>query len=176
MHALPSFFKPELGDRGYDSVYVKRPSIHVSNWSGEKKHDGCGIFYKYVGGGDSLRWFDASHSVGVFNSVASTVCVRGVCRKDKFELKECESINFHDPHDRVAILALLKMRHFAQFVLVGCTHLWWNAKCVVVSRLLPCVGVVQRRSSWSHSLTCACRPVVGKWTTRWPSCLSSRKK
>lgn len=50
------------------------------------------------------------------------------CRKDKFELKECESVNFHDPHDRVAILALLKMRHFAQFVLVGCTHLWWNAK------------------------------------------------
>lgn len=40
------FFKPELQDRGYESVYVKRPSIHVSNWSGEKKHDGCGIFYK----------------------------------------------------------------------------------------------------------------------------------
>ncbi|CAI5745756.1 unnamed protein product [Peronospora destructor] len=89
-----TFFKPELQDRGYESVYVKRPSIHVSNWSGEKKHDGCGIFYK----------------------------------KDKFELKEFEAINFHDPHDRVAVLALLKMRHFAQFVLVGCTHLWWNAK------------------------------------------------
>lgn len=42
------FFKPELDDRGYDSVFVKRPSIHVSNWSGEKKHDGCGIFYKQV--------------------------------------------------------------------------------------------------------------------------------
>uniref|UniRef100_A0AAV1UJ85 Endonuclease/exonuclease/phosphatase domain-containing protein n=1 Tax=Peronospora matthiolae TaxID=2874970 RepID=A0AAV1UJ85_9STRA len=91
-----TFFKPELQDRGYESVYVKRPSIHVSNWSGEKKHDGCGIFYK----------------------------------KDKFELKEFEAVNFHDPHDRVAVLALLKMRHFAQFVLVGCTHLWWNAKRV----------------------------------------------
>lgn len=43
---MVSFFKPELQDRGYESVYVKRPSIHVSNWSGEKKHDGCGIFYK----------------------------------------------------------------------------------------------------------------------------------
>ncbi|CAH0514204.1 unnamed protein product [Peronospora belbahrii] len=91
-----TFFKPELQDRGYESVYVKRPSIHVSNWSGEKKHDGCGIFYK----------------------------------KEKFELKEFEAVNFHDPHDRVAVLALLKMRHFAQFVLVGCTHLWWNAKKV----------------------------------------------
>eukprot|EP00644_Phytophthora_capsici_P000950 jgi/Phyca11/551623/estExt2_Genewise1Plus.C_PHYCAscaffold_430066 len=91
-----TFFKPELQDRGYESVYVKRPSIHVSNWSGEKKQDGCGIFYK----------------------------------KDKFELKEFEAVNFHDPHDRVAVLALLKMRHFAQFVLVGCTHLWWNAKKV----------------------------------------------
>jgi hypothetical protein len=52
-------------------------------------------------------------------------------RKDKFELKEFEAVNYHDPHDRVAVLALLKMRHFAQFVLVGCTHLWWNAKCVL---------------------------------------------
>ncbi|KAF1316910.1 Glucose-repressible alcohol dehydrogenase, partial [Globisporangium splendens] len=43
-----AFFKPELSDRGYDSVFVKRPSIHVSNWSGEKKHDGCGIFFKKV--------------------------------------------------------------------------------------------------------------------------------
>ncbi|KAH7492067.1 hypothetical protein PRIC1_002459 [Phytophthora ramorum] len=91
-----TFFKPQLQDRGYESVYVKRPSIHVSNWSGEKKHDGCGIFFK----------------------------------KDKFELKEFEAVNFHDPHDRVAVLALLKMRHFAQYVLVGCTHLWWNAKKV----------------------------------------------
>ncbi|TDH73226.1 hypothetical protein CCR75_007941 [Bremia lactucae] len=41
-----TFFKNELQERGYDSVYVKRPSIHISNWSGEKKHDGCGIFYK----------------------------------------------------------------------------------------------------------------------------------
>ncbi|TMW66426.1 hypothetical protein Poli38472_004191 [Pythium oligandrum] len=91
-----TFFKPELHERGYDSVYIKRPSIHVSNWSGEKKHDGCGIFYK----------------------------------KDKFELKECETINFHDSHDRVAVLALLKLRHFAQFVMIGCTHLWWNPKKV----------------------------------------------
>ncbi|CEG36739.1 Glucose-repressible alcohol dehydrogenase transcriptional effector CCR4 and related proteins [Plasmopara halstedii] len=91
-----TFFKPELQHRGYDSVYLKRPSIHVSNWSGEKKHDGCGIFYK----------------------------------KEKFELKEFEAVNYHDPHDRVAVLALLKMRKFAQFVLIGCTHLWWNAKKV----------------------------------------------
>ncbi|DBA04628.1 TPA: hypothetical protein N0F65_012211 [Lagenidium giganteum] len=91
-----TFFKPELSERGYDSVFVKRPSLNVSNWSGEKKHDGCGIFYK----------------------------------KNKFELKECESVNFHDAHDRVAILALLKLRDFSQFVLVGCTHLWWNAKKV----------------------------------------------
>ncbi|KAI9922567.1 hypothetical protein PsorP6_000090 [Peronosclerospora sorghi] len=91
-----TFFKPELQYRGYESVYVKRPSIHVSNWSGEKKRDGCGIFYK----------------------------------KDKFELEEFEAVNYHDPHDRVAVLALLKMRHFAQFVLVGCTHLWWNANKV----------------------------------------------
>lgn len=50
-------------------------------------------------------------------------------------------MNFHDPHDRVAILALLKMRHFAQFVLVGCTHLWWNAK---YESLCVCDGCVER--------------------------------
>lgn len=115
IHKGCRFFKPELYVRGYDSVYVKRPSINVSNWSGEKKHDGCGIFYKCGLFSLSLYWCLAS----------LTWAAR---RKDKFELKECETFNFHDPHDRVAIMALLKMRHFAQFVLVGCTHLWWNAK------------------------------------------------
>lgn len=73
-------------------------------------------------------------------------------RKDKFELKECETINFHDPHDRVAIMALLKMRHFAQFVLVGCTHLWWNAKYVMVDAPPTLI-------SWYHlkmPFTCGC--------------------
>jgi mRNA deadenylase 3'-5' endonuclease subunit Ccr4 len=115
-----SFFKPELYVRGYDSVYVKRPSINVSNWSGEKKHDGCGIFYK------------CACCVPICAFLPPPCSHRRVVssRKDKFELKECETFNFHDPHDRVAIMALLKMRHFAQFVLVGCTHLWWNSKYV----------------------------------------------
>ncbi len=39
------FFKPELGSLGYDSVYVKRPSVHGTSWSGVEKHDGCGIFF-----------------------------------------------------------------------------------------------------------------------------------
>lgn len=41
------FFKDTLGsDRfGFNSVYLKRPSITVSSWSGQIKTDGCGIFY-----------------------------------------------------------------------------------------------------------------------------------
>lgn len=54
------------------------------------------------------------------------------------------------------------MRHFAQFVLVGCTHLWWNAKCVVVFH--DCVtGGVYAVLSCSHASHCslgfACRKV-----------------
>jgi len=41
-----TFFQKELGNLGYDSVYHKRPSVHVSSWSGKQKHDGCGIFFQ----------------------------------------------------------------------------------------------------------------------------------
>lgn len=43
-----TFFKYEFLARGYDSVFVKRPSVNISNWSGKTKQDGCGIFFKYV--------------------------------------------------------------------------------------------------------------------------------
>lgn len=41
-----TFFRSELCERGYDSVYVQRPSLNPSNWSGMKKEDGVGIFYR----------------------------------------------------------------------------------------------------------------------------------
>jgi hypothetical protein len=36
----------EFKARGYDSIYLKRPSIHHSTRSGKTKTDGLGIFYK----------------------------------------------------------------------------------------------------------------------------------
>ncbi|OQR92087.1 hypothetical protein ACHHYP_04109 [Achlya hypogyna] len=94
-----TFFRPALLGLGYESTWVKRPSAHRSTWSGEKKMDGCGIFF----------------------------------RAARYELRECESINFHDEHDRVALLVLLQERaedHKGELLLVGCTHLWWNARKV----------------------------------------------
>ncbi|KAG9410409.1 Nocturnin [Aphanomyces cochlioides] len=91
-----TFFRPSFLALGYDSVYVKRPSTHSSTWSGDKKMDGCGIFF----------------------------------RQDKFELKECDSVNFRDEHDRVALLALLKEVGTKHHILVGSTHLWWNSNKV----------------------------------------------
>ncbi|RHZ01718.1 hypothetical protein DYB37_004809 [Aphanomyces astaci] len=88
-----TFFRPTFLALGYDSVYVKRPSGHVSEWSGEKKMDGCGLFFK----------------------------------QSKFRLKEVESVNFSDEHDRVALLVLLQEIATNQLVLVGATHLWWNS-------------------------------------------------
>lgn len=41
-----TYFKPEMQSRGYDSVFVKRPSVNPSTWSGKRKQDGCGIFFK----------------------------------------------------------------------------------------------------------------------------------
>ncbi|KAF0699356.1 Aste57867_10072 [Aphanomyces stellatus] len=91
-----TFFRPSFLALGYDSVYVKRPSAHTSTWSGEKKQDGCGIFF----------------------------------RQSKFRLKEVESVNFRDQHDRVALLLLLQEIATDQLVLVGTTHLWWNSRKV----------------------------------------------
>ncbi|KDO34289.1 hypothetical protein SPRG_19107 [Saprolegnia parasitica CBS 223.65] len=94
-----TFFRPAMARLGYESAWVKRPSTHRSTWSGEKKMDGCGIFF----------------------------------RNDRYELRECESFNFHDEHDRVALLVLLQERsddNKGDMLLVGCTHLWWNSRKV----------------------------------------------
>ncbi|ETW05713.1 hypothetical protein H310_03421 [Aphanomyces invadans] len=88
-----TYFRPTFLELGYDSVYVKRPSGHVSEWSGQKKLDGCGLFF----------------------------------RQSKFSLKEVESVNFSDEHDRVALLVLLEEIATSELVLVGTTHLWWNS-------------------------------------------------
>lgn len=40
-----TFFKYEMEKEGYDSVYIKRPSLHHTSWSGKDKSDGCGIFW-----------------------------------------------------------------------------------------------------------------------------------
>eukprot|EP00735_Rhodelphis_limneticus_P004450 TRINITY_DN16035_c0_g1::TRINITY_DN16035_c0_g1_i1::g.13814::m.13814 TRINITY_DN16035_c0_g1::TRINITY_DN16035_c0_g1_i1::g.13814 ORF type:complete len:439 (-),score=42.81,sp/A8MS41/CCR4D_ARATH/26.71/1e-27,Exo_endo_phos/PF03372.18/5.6e-18 TRINITY_DN16035_c0_g1_i1:438-1676(-) len=40
------FFRDRFPAAGYASIYIKRPSLHHSPWSGENKHDGCGIFFK----------------------------------------------------------------------------------------------------------------------------------
>jgi mRNA deadenylase 3'-5' endonuclease subunit Ccr4 len=127
------FFKDELGQLGYASVYVKRPSIHGTSWSGPipppsacgdeeltlngcagiEKHDGCGIF---------------------FNG-------------DRFKLVMEKSINYKDEHDRVALMVLLEDRQPSRagrsgedrpeegdeteterdLVLVATTHLYWDA-------------------------------------------------
>jgi CCR4-NOT transcription complex subunit 6 len=41
-----TFFQKEFFKLGFDSVYLKRPNTHESNWSGLIKSDGLGIFYK----------------------------------------------------------------------------------------------------------------------------------
>ncbi|OQS06614.1 hypothetical protein THRCLA_01343 [Thraustotheca clavata] len=95
-----TYFRPALASLGYESAWVKRPSTHRSTWSGEKKMDGCGIFF----------------------------------RQERFKLRECESFNFHDEHDRVALVVLLQEhgdeKSHDNYVMVGCTHLWWNSQKV----------------------------------------------
>jgi len=39
-------FAAEMRQLGYASVYVKRPSLHATSWSGMDKEDGCGIFFR----------------------------------------------------------------------------------------------------------------------------------
>lgn len=39
-------FKDRLEARGYNSVFLKRPSITATSWSGVDKFDGCGIFFQ----------------------------------------------------------------------------------------------------------------------------------
>eukprot|EP00736_Rhodelphis_marinus_P011110 Rmarinus@m.26671 len=41
-----TWFKPSFEKRGFSSHYVKRPSTHVSSWSGLHKTDGCGVFFR----------------------------------------------------------------------------------------------------------------------------------
>lgn len=89
-----TFFREEMHMRGYESVYVKRPSINVSTWSGEGKKDGCGVFFK----------------------------------RNAFELVDCDSVNYNDVHDRVAMLALLKHKTSQRHMFVSTTHLWWNIR------------------------------------------------
>ena len=31
---------------GYRSVYLQRPTTHTSDWSGDKKKDGCAVFFR----------------------------------------------------------------------------------------------------------------------------------
>ena len=77
-----------MAERGFKSVYVKRPSVNVSSWSGRYaarvvgarrpcpftsrsvKHDGCGIFF----------------------------------RETMFRLEATETLNYDDTHDRVALM------------------------------------------------------------------------
>ena len=42
-------FKDDLEAEGYNSVFLKRPSITASSWSGVNKYDGCGIFFQRIG-------------------------------------------------------------------------------------------------------------------------------
>jgi endonuclease/exonuclease/phosphatase family metal-dependent hydrolase len=41
-----TFFRPRLESAGWSSIYCPRPALHPSNFSGKKKQDGLGIFYK----------------------------------------------------------------------------------------------------------------------------------
>eukprot|EP01130_Rhizamoeba_saxonica_P001578 TRINITY_DN1142_c0_g1_i5.p1 TRINITY_DN1142_c0_g1~~TRINITY_DN1142_c0_g1_i5.p1 ORF type:complete len:253 (-),score=61.58 TRINITY_DN1142_c0_g1_i5:24-782(-) len=83
-----------MDELGYDSVYLKRPSLNISSWSGRFKHDGCGIFFL----------------------------------KSKFKLLEEISWIYEDIHDRVALVAALKIIETEQIIVVGNTHLYWNSK------------------------------------------------
>eukprot|EP01091_Cochliopodium_minus_P015179 TRINITY_DN5320_c0_g1_i1.p1 TRINITY_DN5320_c0_g1~~TRINITY_DN5320_c0_g1_i1.p1 ORF type:complete len:385 (+),score=117.50 TRINITY_DN5320_c0_g1_i1:124-1278(+) len=40
-----SYFQKNFSKIGLQSVYSKRPSLHISSWSGRFKEDGCAIFY-----------------------------------------------------------------------------------------------------------------------------------
>ncbi len=35
-----------MAAHGYDAVYVQRPSMNVSGWSGRFKFDGCALFFR----------------------------------------------------------------------------------------------------------------------------------
>ena len=41
-----TWFEPQLRALGYHCLYVKRPSLHMSNWSGTEKQDGCLVAYQ----------------------------------------------------------------------------------------------------------------------------------
>ena len=116
-----TYFEPELSALGYKCIYIKRPSLHMSNWSGTEKHDGCLIAYQQsmvrrVVDVEQINYDDAHDRVGLVVLLEWAVRTEGVC----------------------------------PYVLVGTTHLYWDHKLLAVQvneldQLLTSVTRMQRK-------------------------------
>jgi CCR4-NOT transcription complex subunit 6 len=108
------FFSHKLRELGYESVYLKRPSIHASTWSGVDKEDGCGIFYKR-----SRYRLILDHSVNfkdIHDRCGLLVLLQLV------QPHETETASATSPSSSSTSSSLGK------YILVANTHLYWNPK------------------------------------------------
>ena len=116
-----TYFEPQLAALGYKAIYIKRPSLHMSNWSGTEKHDGCLIAYQQsmirrVVDVEQINYDDAHDRVGLVVLLEWATRVEGIC----------------------------------PYVLVGTTHLYWDHKLLAVQvneldQLLTSITRMQRK-------------------------------
>ena len=116
-----TYFEPQLSSLGYKAIYIKRPSLHMSNWSGTEKHDGCLVAYQQsmvrrVVDVDQINYDDAHDRVGLVVLFEWATRVEGVC----------------------------------PYVMIGTTHLYWDHKLLAVQvneldQLLTSVTRMQRK-------------------------------
>ena len=116
-----TYFEPQLSALGYKSIYIKRPSLHMSNWSGTEKHDGCLIAYQHtliarVVDVEQINYDDSHDRVGLVALLQWAAPPQGVC----------------------------------PYVLVGTTHLYWDHRLLAVQvneldQLLTSVTRMQRK-------------------------------
>ena len=116
-----TYFEPQLSALGYKGIYIKRPSLHMSNWSGTEKHDGCMVAYqssmiRRVVDVDQINYDDAHDRVGLVVLLEWSDPPEGVC----------------------------------PYVMVGTTHLYWDHKLLAVQvneldQLLTSITRMQRK-------------------------------
>jgi mRNA deadenylase 3'-5' endonuclease subunit Ccr4 len=92
-----TYFEAELSALGYASLYVKRPSLHTSAWSGTDKQDGCLIAYQQ-------------------NAIARVVDVEQINYDDR-----------HDRVALLVLLQWKEPPpHSSPLLLLATTHLYWD--------------------------------------------------
>ena len=120
-----TYFEPQLSALGYSSIYVKRPSLHVSNWSGTEKHDGCMVAYQS----------------GVVERVV--------------DVEQINYDDAHDRVALLVLLEWKeKVKGCSPYVLLATTHLYWDAKRLSVQvneldHLLTSIGRMQAK--WTQA-------------------------